>query len=39
MSLMPDLNYSLHTGRGNKDTQLSVTGPLTWRQFHRCVRV
>jgi len=39
MCLMPALNYSLHTGRGNKDTQLSVTGPLTWRQFHRMAGV
>jgi len=35
-SLGPLLNTSLHERRvTNKDTQLSVEGPLTWRQFHR----
>jgi hypothetical protein len=35
-SLAPLLNFSLHEKRvTNKDTQLSVEGPLTWRQFHR----
>lgn len=35
-SLAPVLNSSLHGKRAsNKDTQLSVEGPLTWRQFHR----
>ena len=38
--LLPVLNSTLHSsGKGNKDTPLSVEGPLTWRQFHRMAGV
>ncbi|XP_023347458.1 mediator of RNA polymerase II transcription subunit 13-like, partial [Eurytemora carolleeae] len=36
--LMPELNTSLHKRKGS-DTQLTVEGPLTWRQFHRMAGV
>merc|ERR1719402_959055 len=40
--LSPLLNVSLHVrkaGGVKQETQLSVTGPLTWRQFHRMAGV
>lgn len=40
--LSPVLNVSLHVRKPTgvkQETQLSVTGPLTWRQFHRMAGV
>ena len=40
--LSPVLNVSFHVRkptRVKQDTQLSGTGPLTWRQFHRMAGV